>query len=51
VNNPTYPGGRDQEDHGSKSAQANSQANSSGDPMSKIPSQKKGWWSGSRCRP
>jgi hypothetical protein len=45
--NPTYPGGRDQEDHGLKPAWANS----SWDPVSKIPNIKKGWWSGSKCRP
>jgi hypothetical protein len=38
--------GRDQEDHGSKPAPANS----SRDPISKKPITKKGWWSGSRCR-
>jgi hypothetical protein len=27
------------------------QANSLGDPLSKKPITKKGWWSGSRCRP
>jgi hypothetical protein len=37
-----------QEDHGLKPAQANS----SRDPLSKKSiTQKKGWWSGSRCRP
>jgi hypothetical protein len=45
--NPSYSGGRDQEDCGSKPAQGNS----SGDPISKIANTKKGWWSGSRCRP
>jgi hypothetical protein len=45
--NPSYLGGRDQEDRGSKPAQANS----SQDPISKKPITKKGWWSGSRCRP
>jgi hypothetical protein len=39
-------GGRDQEDHGSKPAQANS----SQDPISKEPFTEKGWWSGSRSR-
>jgi hypothetical protein len=39
--NPSCLGGRDQENQGSKSAQANS----SGDPGSEV------WWSGSRCRP
>jgi hypothetical protein len=42
--NPRYLGGRDQEAHGSKPAQANS----SQDPILKKPSQKWGWWSGSR---
>jgi hypothetical protein len=41
---PSYSGGKDQEDCGSKPALANS----SGDPISKNPSQKSGWWSGSR---
>jgi hypothetical protein len=45
--NPSYSGGRDQEDHGSKPAQENS----SWDPISKKPNTKNGWWSGSRCRP
>jgi hypothetical protein len=35
--NPSYSGGRDEEDHGSKPAQANC----SKDPISKIPSQKR----------
>jgi hypothetical protein len=39
--------GRDQEDRGLKTAQANN----SQDPNSKKPTTKKGWWSGSRCRP
>jgi hypothetical protein len=38
--NPAYSGGTDQEDHGSKPAQANS----SRDPISKIPNTKQGWW-------
>jgi hypothetical protein len=38
---PSYSGGRDQKDRGSKPAQANSLR----DPISK-----KGWWSGTRCR-
>jgi hypothetical protein len=50
---PSYSGSRDQEDLGSKPAWANSlriyltqkQKNP------KHPSQKKGWWRGSRCRP
>jgi hypothetical protein len=45
--NPSYSGGRDQEDQGSKPAQANSLW----DPILKKPITKKGWWSGSRCRP
>jgi hypothetical protein len=48
--NPSYSGGRDQEDHGSKPAWANS----FWDPTSKKPithTHKKGWWSDSRCRP
>jgi hypothetical protein len=42
--NPSYSGGRDQEDHGLKPAQVNS----SQDPISKKNHHKKGWWSGSR---
>jgi hypothetical protein len=45
--NPSYSGGRDQKDHGLKLAWANS----SWDPLLKKPFTKKGWWSGSRCRP
>jgi hypothetical protein len=45
--NHTYSGGRDQEDHSLKP----SWANSSWDPISKKPITKKGWRSGSRCRP
>jgi hypothetical protein len=45
--NPSYSGGRNQEDHDLKPAQANS----FWDPISKKPITKKGWWSGSRCRP
>jgi hypothetical protein len=41
--NPSYSGGRDQEDHGLKPAQENS----SQDPILKIPNTKKGWQSGS----
>jgi hypothetical protein len=45
---PSYLEGRDQEDCCWKPAWANS----SGKPyLLKNPSQKKGWWSGSRCRP
>jgi hypothetical protein len=40
--NPSYSGGRDQEDCGSNRLQ---------DPVSKEHITKKGWWSGSRCRP
>jgi hypothetical protein len=47
VYNPSYSGGRDQEDPHLKSAQGNS----SGDPISKRPITKKGWWRGSKCRP
>jgi hypothetical protein len=42
--NPSYSGGRDQEDHSSKP----SQANNSGNPILKSSSQKYGWWDGSR---
>jgi hypothetical protein len=42
--NPSYSGGRDQVDLGSKSAWANR----SHDPISKKHITKKGWWSGSR---
>jgi hypothetical protein len=45
--NPNYIGGRDQEDHSSKPAQANS----SQDPFSKNPITRKGWCGGARCRP
>jgi hypothetical protein len=45
--NPHYSEGRNQEDHGSRPAQANSLQ----DPISKIPNTKMGWWSGSMCRP
>jgi hypothetical protein len=45
--NPSYSGSGDQEDHGSKPAQANS----SQDPISKKPITKKCLWSGSWCRP
>jgi hypothetical protein len=45
--NPSYLGGRDQEDHSSKPAWANSLR----DPILKIPIIKKGQWSGSRYRP
>jgi hypothetical protein len=42
--NSSYSGGRDQEDHGSRPAWANSY----GDPISKLPNTKiKGWRSGS----
>jgi hypothetical protein len=44
--NPSYSGGRDQEDLGSRPVQANS----SRDPISNKPITKKGWWSGSRYR-
>jgi hypothetical protein len=39
--NPSYSGGRDQEDCSSKSPRANS----SQDPISKEPITKQGWWS------
>jgi hypothetical protein len=45
--NPSYSGGRDEENHSSKSAQANS----SRDLISKKPITKKGWQSGLRFRP
>jgi hypothetical protein len=45
--NPSYSGGRDQEDHSSKPARANS----SWDPISKLPITKKGWQSSSRWSP
>jgi hypothetical protein len=45
--NPSYSGGRYQKDWGSKLAWANS----SQDPFSKTPDTRKGWLSGSRCRP
>jgi hypothetical protein len=47
--NPSYSGGRDQEDHGSKPAPANSLY----DPISKTPftKKKKDWWSGLRWGP
>jgi hypothetical protein len=38
--NPSYSGGRDQEDHGLKPALANS----SRDPISKIPNTVRHWW-------
>jgi hypothetical protein len=45
---PSYSRGRNQEDHGSKPAQANSLQN----PISKKKKiTKKGWQNGSRCRP
>jgi hypothetical protein len=45
--NPNYSGGRDQEDHGLKSAQPNRLQ----DPILKKPITIKDWWSDSRCRP
>jgi hypothetical protein len=45
--NPSFSGGRNQEDRGSKPAQVNSLW----DPISKKPFIKKGWWSGSMSRP
>jgi hypothetical protein len=44
--NPSYSGGRDEEDHSSKATRANS----SQDPILKMPITKKSWWSGLRCR-
>jgi hypothetical protein len=49
--NPSYSRGRDQEDPGSKSTWANSSWDSVSKKKKKDPSQKKGWQSGSRCRP
>jgi hypothetical protein len=40
--NPSFSGGRDQEDEGSKPTQENSFQ----DPISKIPNTKQGWQSG-----
>jgi hypothetical protein len=45
--NPHYSGGRDQEDHGLKLAQASSLR----DPISKKLITRKDWWSGLCCRP
>jgi hypothetical protein len=45
--NPSYSGGRDQDDGGSKPAQDKSLQ----DPILKKKLYKKGWQSGSRCRP
>jgi hypothetical protein len=45
--NPGYWRDRDHEDCGSKPAWTNSLQ----DPILKKPKTKKGWWSGSRCRP
>jgi hypothetical protein len=44
--NPSYSGGKDQEDHSLKPAQENSLR----DPISKKPNIKKDWWSGSSGR-
>jgi hypothetical protein len=44
---PSYSGGRDQEDCGSKPAQANSFERT----YLENTITKKGWWSGSKCRP
>jgi hypothetical protein len=44
--NPSYSGGKDQEDH----LQSQPQANSSPDSILKKPIIKKGWWSGSKGR-
>jgi hypothetical protein len=45
--NPTYSGGRDQEDQDSKPALENSLR----DPILKKPITKKGWWCASSCMP
>jgi hypothetical protein len=45
--NPSYSRGRDQEDHSSKPAQANSSKILS----RKNPLHKKGWWSGPEFKP
>jgi hypothetical protein len=45
ASNPSYSGGRNQEDYGSKPAQVNT----SRDPILKKPITKKSWYSGSRC--
>jgi hypothetical protein len=45
--NPSYSGGRDQEDHGSKPAWGNNLR----DPILKKHCIKKGWWSGSSVGP
>jgi hypothetical protein len=45
VCNPSYSGGRDQEDHSSKSDPANRLK----DPISKIPNTKKGLAEGLKC--
>jgi hypothetical protein len=44
--NPSYSGGRDQEDRCSKPDQANSLQDS----ILKVPKTEKGWWSGSKGR-
>jgi hypothetical protein len=46
--NPSYLGGRDQEDHSSKPVWANSLQNSISKKKKKSHTQKKGWWSGSK---
>jgi hypothetical protein len=45
ASNPSYSGGRDQEDHSSKPDQASLQ-----DAVLKIPNTKKGWQNGSSSR-
>jgi hypothetical protein len=45
--NPSFSGSRDQEDRSSRPAWANNLR----DLISKKPIIKKGWWSGTRCRP
>jgi hypothetical protein len=50
--NPSYSGGRDEEDQGLKPAQANSSQDLISKKKKKKKSiTKKGLWSGSRCRP
>jgi hypothetical protein len=47
ISNPSFSGSRDKEDLGSKPAWENILR----DPISEKSITKKGWWSGSRCRP
>jgi hypothetical protein len=48
--NPSYSEGRNQEDRSLKAVQA-VQENTLRDPILRKPIKKRGWWSGSRCRP